>query len=71
MKAFCQFLCDPSLLKGYGIFFQGGGAYLAYIKATCSPANILIFFNALIEPLMTKLINANKMSSCCQEKLIR
>ena len=32
MTTFCQFLCDPSLLKGYGIFFQaggGGGAYLA------------------------------------------
>ena len=24
MKIFCEFLCDPSLLKGYGIFFQGG-----------------------------------------------
>ena len=24
MKTFCQFLCDPSLLKRYGIFFQGG-----------------------------------------------
>ena len=27
MRTSCQFLCDPSLLKGYGIFFQG--AYLA------------------------------------------
>ena len=25
IKTFCQFLCDPSLLTGYGIFFQGGG----------------------------------------------
>ena len=25
ITTFCQFLCDPSLLKGYGIFFQGGG----------------------------------------------
>ena len=24
MKTFFQFLCDPSLLKEYGIFFQGG-----------------------------------------------
>ena len=27
VKTFCQFLCDPSLLKGYGIFSRG--AYLA------------------------------------------
>ena len=25
MKTFCQFLCDPSLLKGYGICLSGGG----------------------------------------------
>ena len=28
MKIFCQFLCDPSLLKGYGILFQGGGGHI-------------------------------------------
>ena len=28
MKTFCQFLCDPSLLKGYMVYFSMG-AYLA------------------------------------------
>ena len=25
MKTFCPFLCDPTLLKGYGMFVQEGG----------------------------------------------
>ena len=59
MKTFCQFLCDPSLLKGYMADFSWG-AYLAENKATCSPASII--FYALMEHLMTKLINTTKMS---------
>ena len=29
IKTFCEFLCDPSLLKRYAYFSRGGGAYLA------------------------------------------
>ena len=70
MKACCQFLCDPSLLKGYGIFFQGGGHIKLRLKLRVV-LQIFVLANALMEPLMTKLIIATKMSSCCQENLIQ
>ena len=44
MKTFCQFLSDPSLLKGYGIFSRGGGHMKLRIKLRVA---LQVFFSML------------------------